>query len=122
MYREGVFMINYVVIGSGWRAEFYLRIAKLVPEVFCVTAMCVRNDEKAKYFENKYGVKTFRTVEETLKEKSDFAVVLNEKVFTTQNKKKAKSALKIAAIIAAIVLAIEVVSMVIFFSVNGLSL
>lgn len=68
-------MINYAVIGSGWRAEFYLRIAKLVPEVFCVTAMCVRNDEKAKYFENKYGVKTFRTVEETLKEKSDFAVV-----------------------------------------------
>ena len=46
--------------------------------------MCVRNDEKAKYFESKYGVRTFRTVEETLAQKCDFAVVCINKQDITQ--------------------------------------
>lgn len=57
--------------------------------------------------------------EEGATAKSDFAVVLNEKVLTNKNKKKAKSALKIAGIIAAAILAVDMISMIIFFAING---
>ncbi len=51
--------------------------------------------------------------------KSELVATLNEKVLTPDNKKKAKSALKIAGIIAAVIMLIEVVSMIIFFIANG---
>lgn len=51
--------------------------------------------------------------------KSEFSTMLNEKVLTEKNKKKAKSALKIAGIIAAAVILIDVISMIIYFAVNG---
>jgi transcriptional regulator with XRE-family HTH domain len=54
--------------------------------------------------------------------KSEFATVLNEKVLTQKNKKKAKSVLKIIAIIAGAVLAIDAISMIIYFAVNGFPL
>ena len=56
----------------------------------------------------------------TTETKSDFVSVLNEKVLTNENKKKAKSALKIIGIIAAAVLVIDVISMIIYFAINGL--
>ena len=52
--------------------------------------------------------------------KSEFVSVLNEKVLTGENKKKAKSVLKVAGIIVAVVLAIDVISMIIYFAINGL--
>lgn len=52
--------------------------------------------------------------------KSEFVTVINEKVLTGENKKKAKSALKIIGIIAAVVLAVDVISMIIYFAINGL--
>ncbi len=51
--------------------------------------------------------------------KSEFVSVLNEKVLSDKNKSKAKSILKIVAIIAAIVFAVDAVSMLIYFFVNG---
>ena len=51
--------------------------------------------------------------------KSEFVSVLNEKVLTSKNKKKAKSILKIIGIIAAAIILIDVISMIIFFAVNG---
>ena len=47
-------MINYVIIGGGWRAEFYLRIAKAIPEKFNVSAICVRNPERRQYIAEKF--------------------------------------------------------------------
>jgi transcriptional regulator with XRE-family HTH domain len=51
--------------------------------------------------------------------KSEFVTVINEKVLTDKNKKKAKSVLKIIAIIAGVVLAIDAISMLIFFLISG---
>ena len=51
--------------------------------------------------------------------KSELVSIINEKVLTPDNKKKAKSALKIAAIIAGIVLFIDAVTMIIYLLVNG---
>lgn len=56
----------------------------------------------------------------TTETKSDFVSILNEKVLTNENKKKAKSALKIIGIIATAVLVIDVISMIIYFAINGL--
>lgn len=56
----------------------------------------------------------------TTETKSDFVSVLNEKVLTNENKKKAKSALKIIGIIATAVLVIDIISMIIYFAINGL--
>lgn len=52
--------------------------------------------------------------------KSEFATVLNEKVLTPQNKSKAKSVLKIIGIIAGAIIVIDVISMIIYFAVNGM--
>lgn len=52
--------------------------------------------------------------------KSELADVISEKILTPDNKKKAKSALKIAGIIAGAVLLIDIISMIIFFALNGI--
>ena len=39
---------NYMIIGYGWRADFYYRIAKLLPERFSVCAGVLRTEERAK--------------------------------------------------------------------------
>ncbi len=67
-------MIKYAVIGAGWRAEFYLRIANLLPETFSVSAIFVRNPEKAKEIKQKYKVNVVSTLEEMLKSDFDFIV------------------------------------------------
>ena len=50
---------------------------------------------------------------------SEFATVLNEKVLTEKNKKKAKSVIKIIAIILGIVIAVDFISAIIFFAISG---
>lgn len=54
--------------------------------------------------------------------KSEFVTVLNEKVLTNKNKKRAKSILKVIGIILAAILLIDVISMIIYFAVNGMPL
>lgn len=54
--------------------------------------------------------------------KSELVTVLNEKVLTSNNKKKAKSVLKIVGIIAAVILLVDAISMIIYFAVNGIPL
>ena len=67
-------MISYAIIGGGWRAEFYLRIAKLVPDVFGVSAIYVRNSERFSYISKKYNVKVVDSFEQMLDTKFDFIV------------------------------------------------
>lgn len=51
--------------------------------------------------------------------KSELVDVINQKVLTPNNKKKAKSALTTAGIIAGIILLIDFISAIIFFALNG---
>ena len=67
---------SYGVIGSGWRAEYYLRIAKLLPEKFQVAGVVTTNEARAKYFEAEYGVRIFPTKEALADSaRMDFCVV-----------------------------------------------
>lgn len=52
--------------GAGWRAEYYLRIAKEMPERFQVCGIMV-NDKKIRMMsEQKWGIKTYATLDELL--------------------------------------------------------
>ena len=67
-------MIKYGIIGAGWRAEFYLRIAALVPEKFSVSGIYIRNEMKRKEFSKKYDAPVFDNPEDLLKTDFDFIV------------------------------------------------
>ena len=67
-------MIKYGIIGAGWRSEFYLRIAALMPDTFKVSGIYIRNKQKREEFAEKYNVKILTSLEELLKTDFDFIV------------------------------------------------
>ena len=67
-------MIKYGIVGAGWRSEFYLRIADLLPDTFKVSGIYIRNKQKRKEFGSKYNVNICSTIEELLKTDFDFTV------------------------------------------------
>lgn len=67
-------MIKYGIVGAGWRSEFYLRIAALMPDAFKVSGIYIRNKQKREEFSKKYGVPIFDTLEELLGTDYDFIV------------------------------------------------
>lgn len=68
--------IVFGLIGSGWRSEFYLRIAKELPKYFQIAGVVTRSEIKAQEIERLWGIKTFRTIEDLLSGANlDFVVV-----------------------------------------------
>jgi len=67
-------MIKYGIIGAGWRSEFYLRLAALVPEKFSVSGIYIRNEGKRQEFAKKYNVPICNNLEELLNTDFDFIV------------------------------------------------
>ena len=67
-------MIKYAILGAGWRSEFYLRIADLLPDTFKVSGIYIRNTQKQKEFASKYNVNICKSLEELLKTDYDFFV------------------------------------------------
>jgi predicted dehydrogenase len=57
---------EFVIIGGGWRAEFFLRVAKAQPERFRVSGMLIRDAAKGAVFEKEWGVRTYRNLDELL--------------------------------------------------------
>ena len=66
--------IRFAVAGTGWRSLFYVRIAGWLPEVFELTGVLCRTEERAQAYAQENGVKTFWTLEELLATKPDFVV------------------------------------------------
>ena len=62
-------------MGGGWRAEFYLRIARALPERFVIQGMVVRDAAKGKAMEQAWGVPTYRTLDDLLKAHKPLFVV-----------------------------------------------
>lgn len=59
-------MIVFGIVGSGWRSEFYLRIARAMPDRFAVSGLVTRSAEKGAEIEKTWGVRSFRTIDELL--------------------------------------------------------
>lgn len=55
--------IAFAIVGTGWRAEFYLRIAQCLPEQFRVVGLVSRGNPA---IEARFGVKTYPTIEALL--------------------------------------------------------
>lgn len=67
--------IGFAIIGGGWRADYYLRIAQAMPERFAVPGMLVRDPAKGQATERRWGVRTYRTLEALLAATSPLFVV-----------------------------------------------
>jgi len=59
--------VQYAIVGGGWRAEFYLRIARALPERFVIQGMVVRDEAKGLAIEQAWGVPTYRTLDALLR-------------------------------------------------------
>jgi hypothetical protein len=78
LYKETTEMnkISFGIIGGGMRAEFYIRIAKALPDRFNICGIVVRNKENAEVLNREWGVKTFSDIQELISSaKPDFVIV-----------------------------------------------
>ena len=55
--------VRYAVVGHGWRAAFYLRLARQLPERFVCTGVVTRRAEVGERLEREWGVRTSRDVD-----------------------------------------------------------
>lgn len=67
--------IKFGLIGSGWRAEFYIRIAKALPEMFTLAAVLVRDAERGNKFSGQFQVPVVNTLDEMEALQVDFVVL-----------------------------------------------
>lgn len=63
------------MIGWGWRAEFYHRIARAIPEQFEITSVLQRSEQKAQALTKATGLVAVTTLDDLLKDGPDFVVV-----------------------------------------------
>jgi predicted dehydrogenase len=54
------------IVGSGWRTQFYLRMARLMPDRFEVTGVVTREAGRGAEVEQEWGVPTHRSIKELL--------------------------------------------------------
>lgn len=66
---------KFIVIGFGWRADFFYRIAKMVPERFEICAGVLRTKQRAEEVAEREGVYATENLDEALKTNPDFAVL-----------------------------------------------
>ena len=68
--------ITFAIVGaSGWRAEFFLRIARELPEIFRVTGLMSRDAQTAETLQRRWNVPAGCDLDELLRERPQFVVV-----------------------------------------------
>lgn len=58
--------LRFALVGSGWRATFFWRMAHLMPERFEVTGVVSRSAERGAEVTARWGVPTYRTLDDLL--------------------------------------------------------
>lgn len=66
---------RFIIVGSGWRALYYVRVAKALSLHFELCAMLCRTREKADRIAAEQGIYTTTSIEECVEMKPDFVVV-----------------------------------------------
>lgn len=79
---------RFIIVGSGWRSLFYVRIAKALPEVFELCAMLCRTEEKAERMAKENGIYTTTSIEECKAMNPGFVVVVVNKSSIAQVSKE----------------------------------
>jgi hypothetical protein len=55
---------EFAIVGAGWRAEFFLKAAQELPDLFHVCAVVARNPERAAYIRSKWNVEVVSDIAE----------------------------------------------------------
>ena len=67
--------LSFVIVGSGWRAMFYVRIALRYPECFKLCRLLCRTREKAERIQREYGIPVTTDARLCEDARPDFVVV-----------------------------------------------
>ena len=68
-------MTKIAIIGAGWRSEFFIRIAQLLPEKFEIVGVVARKEEVRSALAERFGVQTYSSISQLLsKNKPDYAI------------------------------------------------
>jgi len=54
--------LRFAVVGSGWRAEFFVRVARLLPDRFTCVGVVTREAERGAWVEREWGVPAVRSI------------------------------------------------------------
>ncbi len=76
--------VRYGVVGRGWRAQFFLRLARLMPDRFTVTGVVTRSAAAAGEIEAGYGLPIYRRPLELLIDRPEFVVTAVPRAVTPQ--------------------------------------
>ena len=69
-------MTTFGIVGSGWRAEFFLRLAAMAPDRLRVSGVVTRREQRGAEVTARYGVPAFRTAHELVAaEPPEFVIV-----------------------------------------------
>lgn len=66
--------VRFGVVGAGWRAQFYLRLAGLLPDRLAVAGVVVRRADAADELGRRWHVPTVRSLAELVVSRPDFVV------------------------------------------------
>lgn len=66
---------KFIMIGCGWRAQFYLRAVRSLPEELEVSAILMHSSKRAKEVERETGIFSTDNLEEALAKGVDFALL-----------------------------------------------
>ncbi|MBB5791259.1 Gfo/Idh/MocA family oxidoreductase [Jiangella mangrovi] len=69
-------MIELSVVGAGWRAEFFLRIAQALPSLFAVRSVVARSEARAERLRAVYGVRVVDGVDALFRDGAGDAAVV----------------------------------------------
>ncbi len=68
--------VEFAIVGGGWRAEFFLGVGQALPQLFTVSGIVVRDAARASLLRQKWGVRTYGTLDELVaRAHSTFVVV-----------------------------------------------
>jgi predicted dehydrogenase len=68
--------VVFAIIGSGWRAQFYLRIAQALPDRFEISGVVARTAQSRNQIVRGWDVPVFETIDDMLRSRTpDFVVV-----------------------------------------------
>lgn len=63
------------MVGCGWRSQFYLRAAQMLPEQLEILSIIVKNPERAREVRERTGIPAVCTLEEAVKTRPDFVLL-----------------------------------------------
>ena len=67
-------MTRFSIVGAGWRSEFFLRIARELPDLFEVGSVLARRPERAEELRKAFSVRTSDSLDQVVADKPDFVI------------------------------------------------